>query len=111
MHELVKTHWEIFKTMQKIMAAECNKYPDINFEVIYKYLLSMQNNQTDLSGRQPKLNRGQFELLFIRSTRNDKEAGLASFMGRGEMMEIFARYSQQAFKSRDHVANFTRFIE
>jgi hypothetical protein len=44
MHDLIKTNWEIFKTMQKIMAAESNKYPDINFEVIYKNLMSMQTN-------------------------------------------------------------------
>ena len=49
--DLIKTNWEVLKTMQKIMSAESNKYPDINFETVYKHLLSMQTNQTDMSGR------------------------------------------------------------
>lgn len=53
------------------MAAESNKYPDINFEVVRKHLTMMQTNQTDMVGRHPKQNRGALELMFIRSTRND----------------------------------------
>ena len=114
-HDLIKKNWDIFRTHQKIMAAESNKYPDINFEVVNKHLKLMQTNQTDMSGKKSRQSRGELEIMFQSATRNDAESGgtsnLSGQMGRGEMLEILVRYSKSTFSSKDQVANFDRFIE
>lgn len=86
---------DIIIIMQKYLIIESTKFPQIDWESMISYLEEVQESELFNHYTANKLQRAQFELIFISSTRTDGVKGLQGDLQRGELLDFLMRSAQQ----------------
>ena len=118
-------NFDMIKVYQKELMVKSAKYPDIDFASFVERTTKMieasgkdgagdkmiSSKDQEKMERNAKELRSKLELIFMRSTRNDKEGGLGGGMCRGELLEGIVRCSQLAGKTNDHAQNLRIYLQ
>lgn len=91
--DFLKDNMAPFMTFQKQLMFMSNKYPQINWEVLFRTVDALQTDSA-FPYSDCKIIRGQLEIIFMRATRNDKVGGLRGAVQRAELLDFMMRLAR-----------------